>query len=186
MKARAAHFQTQPDPPEANPRVPGPDRHERRTKSSSQPPPQGASPTNPGLNRDQAGRGFPRTSRLLTSEDFDRVFREGTAWRSPTLLVIAAPTGLGFPRLGLVVSRKVGKAHDRNRLKRVVREAFRLWVRPGKKPLDIVVRFPPGAANRPSRKVRDEFLKAMEELGACSPRSDSEGPPSHSELPRSP
>lgn len=73
------------------------------------------------------------------------------------------------PRLGLVAGRKVGKAHDRNRLKRVVREVFRLEIAPTRNAVDLVVRFAPGAGNATPRKVREEFLKAVKNLGLVTP-----------------
>lgn len=45
-----------------------------------------------------------------------------------------------FPRLGITVTKKFGKAHDRNRFKRVVREAFRLSKHRLPKGLDMNIR----------------------------------------------
>lgn len=69
---------------------------------------------------------FPKTHRLLSSEDFDRVFAARKSRSDKRLVVYLLPNGLGHPRLGLVVSRKVGGAVVRNRWKRLLREAFRL------------------------------------------------------------
>lgn len=69
---------------------------------------------------------FPKTARLLRSGEFDSVFACRLSAGDGRLVVYARPNDLGRPRLGLVVSRKVGKAVRRNRWKRVLREAFRL------------------------------------------------------------
>jgi len=67
---------------------------------------------------------FPSTMRLKRRKDFDRAFREGATWKGPcfSLHVLAQDDG---KRLGIVVSRKWGTAVARNRVKRVLREAFR-------------------------------------------------------------
>jgi len=69
---------------------------------------------------------FPKQYRMRTMADFRRVFQHRCAARQGPLLVLAAPNGLEHPRLGLSVSRKLGKAVVRNRWKRLIREAFRL------------------------------------------------------------
>jgi ribonuclease P protein component len=71
-------------------------------------------------------RTFTRAERLTHKRQFDRVFEGGRAFRCPKATVLALPNGEGCSRLGLSVGRRVGGAVRRNRIKRVVREAFRL------------------------------------------------------------
>ncbi len=69
---------------------------------------------------------FGRALRLTRRADFERAMKEGRRSVDATLTVWIFPNGLQHPRLGLVVGRKHGDAVRRNRLKRVLREAFRL------------------------------------------------------------
>jgi len=72
--------------------------------------------------RPRAGR-----TRLSRSADFDRVFRQGRSHAGRELVLYVFPRGESdAPRLGLSVSRKVGGAVQRNRVKRLLREAFAL------------------------------------------------------------
>ena len=70
---------------------------------------------------------FSRELRLLTPEHFKRVFAEPVRAASPQITLLACPNSLEHPRLGLAVPKKALKrAVWRNRVKRVVRESFRL------------------------------------------------------------
>ena len=70
--------------------------------------------------------GFPPALRVRRKADFDAGFKEGAACSDALLVVHARPNGLPHPRLGLAVGKAVGNSVVRNRVKRLLRESFRL------------------------------------------------------------
>ena len=84
---------------------------------------------------------FSRDHRLRGRHAFARVYEARVSRRGGPLVLYARPSEVPHWRLGLSVSRRVGKAVRRNRIKRLLREAFRLhrhrW--PGRYDLVVVV-----------------------------------------------
>jgi ribonuclease P protein component len=69
---------------------------------------------------------FSKAMRLLSPRDFERVFAARLSASDSSIVLYGAVSDLEHPRIGLTVSRKAGSAVQRNRWKRLLREAFRL------------------------------------------------------------
>jgi len=82
---------------------------------------------------------FRPRQRLRTGAEFDTVSKSGARLDGRLFLLLAAPNGRAFDRLGLAVSRRVGGAVERNRARRLLREAFRRLGLAGAPGLDLVV-----------------------------------------------
>lgn len=80
---------------------------------------------------------FSRKRRLLHQAEYDHIFRANQKVGSPYFILLFKKNALPFSRLGLALSKKrIHKAHDRNRIKRLIRESFRKCTLPA---VDVVV-----------------------------------------------
>jgi ribonuclease P protein component len=70
--------------------------------------------------------GFPKEERLRKRADYIRVSEQGRKLRSPHFLILIRLSNGPITRVGITASRKVGNAVTRNRIKRLVREYYRL------------------------------------------------------------
>lgn len=86
------------------------------------------------------------SERLRHQREFQRVFQCGTKQVSAAFVVYVLPTAEPYARLGLAVSKRIGNAVARNRVKRRVRAFFRLHKAQLRSPYDIVVVARRGAA----------------------------------------
>lgn len=66
-----------------------------------------------------------KAHRLTKDRDFRRVRGEGKSWGQTSMMLFARANGLEVSRYGFVVSKHIGKATVRNRVKRLMREAVR-------------------------------------------------------------
>jgi ribonuclease P protein component len=86
---------------------------------------------------------YSRKLRLQHALEFQAVYAGKVRESRGPLTVFAIPNDLGHPRLGLSVGRKVGTAVKRNRIKRLLREAFRLLQHDLPRGYDLVINVRP-------------------------------------------
>jgi len=69
---------------------------------------------------------------LVKPKQYTRVYDEGSSWVDSLLVMKAVPNGLVLSRYGISVSKRVGNAVVRNRVKRLLRETLRVkQIKPG-------------------------------------------------------
>lgn len=105
-----------------------------------------------------------RRTRLTDSPEFERVYRQGVAYRGKLFSVHAFPNELDTARLGLSVSKKVGNAVTRNMVRRRLKEIFRAS-KAEARGFDIVVSARPSAADAGFEELRGEFQRSLRKLG---------------------
>lgn len=116
---------------------------------------------------------FPKCAKLLKPAEFKRVFNAGNRMSDRHLTIFYSANDLNHARLGLAISKKVSKlAVDRNRIKRLARETFRLKQHQ-LQCADYVVLARPSAVKVPNSALITSFNKLWNRL-LHSDTSDSD------------
>lgn len=104
---------------------------------------------------------FPKPCRLRKSWEYDYVWKMGCKLHTPHFILLLADSPAGRTRLGLTVSRKVGNAVMRNRVKRLAREFFRQNKNCFPLGVDFSVVAKKGAAALSALEINSELQRAL-------------------------
>ena len=122
--------------------------------------------------------GLSKKERLRKNKEFQAVFREGKKlWINSILLIIYKPNSLNYRRLGIVVSKKIKKATQRNKVKRWIRELFRRNKDWFPENCDIIIIPHPNLLNLEYKKLmeiaREKLLSLREEISFNDKEADN-------------
>lgn len=112
----------------------------------------------------RAGTRLGRAEHVRARLDFARLRREGRRGGDDVVRLQVAPNGLAWSRVAVAVSRRFGKAHRRNQLRRLYREAFRLEKARLPRGYDVLLSPPRGAALPDLERLRASLVRGVEQL----------------------
>ncbi len=107
---------------------------------------------------------FPRTDRLTSRRQFTTVYDQGRRMRGSAVTVFGLQNRLGHCRVGFTVTRKLGNAVARNRVKRVLREIFRMNRLSSTGSLDLVVNAHTSLPQRTRSEIERDMLRCVARL----------------------
>ncbi len=107
------------------------------------------------------GQHLRSSERLRQAPEYQRVFQHGKKLVSFLFVVYIYPSSEPCSRLGMAVSKRVGKAVVRNRIKRLIRELFRRHKKFFKSPCDVVIIARHRAANASFVDFTRQFLTLL-------------------------
>lgn len=113
-------------------------------------------------------RGLSRRQRLTRSRDIRETFAQERKWVGRTMVLFVREGDDAALRLGVVTSKRIGKAHERNRARRLLREAWRLHRHQFSGSVDVVLvgRAPATRASR--HDVEADLLRLARRAGLIS------------------
>ena len=104
------------------------------------------------------------TTTLKKNHEFRRLYAKGRSAVTPTLVVYARRNGSGCSRVGFTVTVKLGHAVVRNRIRRRLREIYRLHETELRRGCDLVIVARSRAARASYRELERDFLNACARL----------------------
>ena len=173
LEADEANISTFEYQTQAQARFPRTHGHQGRSKDPSRSPCPWPRPTHPRLTpfpaqmtaSGQHAR-FPKSSRIQASADFRAVREKGERLAKGCMLANWHSLPSGSPsRLGVITSRRIGKAHVRNLARRLMRESFRLHQHELIQPVELILVGRRSIADRQFQFVERHFLSLLKKAG---------------------
>src|SRR6185295_9053523 len=113
----------------------------------------------------EASEKFPKSDRILKRDRFREVYDAGRKIQATYFTAFVLPNQIEGPRIGITATRKMGNSVERNRARRLVREAFRKnkWLVPNG--VDIVINVKRALVEAAYRDFENEFATFLKRAG---------------------
>ena len=121
-------------------------------------------PESSGQAQRAVSHGLPKQHRLRRRAEYLAVQQGGRSYRSRNVVALVLPNELGISRLGITVSKRVGKAVARNLVKRRLREIFRKNRRALPSGVDLVLIARAGSPKAEFGALNDEVVRLFEKI----------------------
>jgi len=109
---------------------------------------------------------LPPEERIRKQSDFSFLYKNGRRYRGRYFSIVYLSSALDHSRMAVVVSKKVGKAVERNRIKRRLRALFRRNKGSFKEALDLLIIARPEIMSLSGPELKTHYLQALESLAA--------------------
>lgn len=147
------HLPTKQAMPQICSRLSRKDENSKRPQNHQPPPHKRAHPIDSRLRYS-----FPKALRLLSRSQYLKLARPDKHLVGKYLVIDLRSNGSALTRLGITAMKRYGKAHDRNRFKRIVREAFRLCQHRLPPGLDLNVKPRTAAQQASMQEISEELI----------------------------
>ncbi len=113
----------------------------------------------------EAPEGFPKRYRIVRGAEFRAIYDAGRKIVSESFVLFCRENDLPHHRLGITVTRKIGGAVKRNRIKRLMREVFRRSCGEMRGHFDLVLNARSPCLSAGYHELREELLAAVRKVG---------------------
>ena len=108
-----------------------------------------------------------KSYRMKKNSQFDYIFKNGKSLKQNKLLLFYSKTKSNKPKIGVVVSKKIGNSVTRNKIKRLIRESIRLNLAKLNTSYNYILVARQGIEILSYHEINNDFLKLLEKSELC-------------------